>query len=251
MTWILPESEVVPSPHFYRGRMARGFVEPVIARVLIIHYAVDGDQSGDDDADLNFAPRERDHDCMDVLRGMARPERKRSAHFVVGRDGSKGQAVRLSDGAWAAGDQGLSRFPDRPPARLEAAPFLARRVNLMSTHIELCNVGYDVDKFKVPAAERVRAKHPAQRDAREWERFTDPQYSTTEYLAAQLRPAQPTLEFVCGHEDVTNRHTMGRVGGKVDPGPAYDWSRVPWRALGYLPIAYSFTTTGWVEREGV
>lgn len=78
---------------------------------------------------------------------------------------------------------------------------------------------------------------------REWEAFTDYSYRTTELIAAMCRMAQPTLKYVCGHEDVTNRDTMSKkFGGKFDPGPAYDWDYIDWKGLGYQRVRYDFET---------
>jgi N-acetyl-anhydromuramyl-L-alanine amidase AmpD len=213
------------------------------AKLLILHYAVDGDQTRDDDeeVDRSFTTRVRNDDCMDVARGFQKPKRLASTHFVVGRDGSKVQCVELKDGCFGAGDRGKSRFPAEPPAALKDVPIRSRYVNLISTQIEICNVGYDVDKFKIPLDERVIGKHPAMRHDREWEAYTDYAYKTVELLVAMLRMAQPTLKWVCGHEDVTNRDTMRKnAGGKFDPGPAWDWDRIPWREMGYQRVRYDF-----------
>jgi N-acetyl-anhydromuramyl-L-alanine amidase AmpD len=243
MTWIFPERERVPSPHRYYRRRALGFPESVTSTLLILHYAVDGDQSADDDLDYNFIPRERQHDCMDVARSFQRPSRKASTHFVAGRDGSKVQCVPLDDGCWGAGDGGLSRFPDEIPSLLHSVPFRSRYVNLISTQIELCNVGYDVEKFRIPKEERITATHHAMNKPREWEMFTDYQYRTLELIVAMLRMAQPTLRWVCGHEDVTNRHTMAKkYGGKFDPGPAFEWHRIDWERYGFSRVQYDFET---------
>lgn len=246
--WLLPESECVPSPHRYFERRAPGYPERVTPTLLIIHYAVDGDQRRDDDeeTDHNFLPRVRSDDCMDVARGFQKPRRQASTHFVVGRDGSKAQCVSLEDGCWGAGDDGLSRFPDDVPARIETVPFRKRFVNLCSVQIEECNVGYAVDKFGVPPEFRVRAKHPAHRTEREWEMFTDYQYGTTKLLVALIKMAYPSIVYACGHEDVTNRHTMGKVGGKTDPGPAWQWERLELEAHGIQRVRYDFNTRSFV-----
>ena len=239
MTWILPPRERVASPHFYPNRLGHQAI------LLILHYAVDGDQSEDDSLDYNFLPRERSHDCMDVARGFAKRKRRASTHFVAGRDGSKVQCVQLKDACWGAGDGGRSKFPYpypvEPPCKLSELPRMPRVVNCISTQIEVCNAGYAVDKLKIPKDERVTLQHPAMSKPREWEVFTDYAYRTTELLAAMLRQAQPTLRYVCGHEDVTNRDTLGqKYGGKFDPGPAWDWRRTDWSGLGYERVRYDF-----------
>lgn len=244
--WILPERERVPSPHRYFERRAPGYPERMQPKLLIYHYAVDGDQSADDDLDHNFMLRVRSDDCMDVARGFQKPRRRASTHFIVGRDGSKAQCVSLEDGCWGAGDSGLSRFPDEPPAKIETIPFRARYVNLISVQIEMCNVGWAVDAFDVPQHMRIKAKHPAQRTEREWEMYTDYQYGTTKLLTALVKMAYPSVIWACGHEDVTNRHTMRKVGGKTDPGPAWEWERLELEAHGIQRVRYDFDLRSFV-----
>lgn len=220
--------------------------------MLILHYAVDGDQSSDKTLDLNFQPRERSDDCMDVARGFAKHKREASTHFVVGRDGSKAQCVQLKDACWGAGDSGKSKFPYpyplEPPCLLKDVPKkMSRIVNCISTQIEICNAGFDVEKIKIPKDERVSLTHPAMSKPREWEVFSDASYSTTEYLAAMLRMAQPTLRYVGAHEDVTNKQILEQLyGGKFDVGPAYDWSRIDWNGMGYQRVRYDYDVRGWV-----
>jgi N-acetyl-anhydromuramyl-L-alanine amidase AmpD len=241
MTWILPESERLLSPNRNTGRKLH------TARVLVLHYAVDGDNTKDDpesDPWTAVRPRDATPDCMDVARLFARRSRKASAHFVIGRDGSKVQCVPLSDTAWHAGG---GKFPMVGTGPLKAG---VTSINQRSVGIEICNAGWAVDALKIPTANRVRLAHPATpRSKQNWETYRPAQYSCLGYIAALLRLSCPTLSYVTGHEDVVNRNTLGvRYGGKVDPGPAFDWDAINWRQLGYTPIRYDFKTKAWVTR---
>ena len=240
MTWLFPEGERLLSPNRNSGR--RGH----IAEVLVLHYAVDGDQSEDDpNADpehsLSFDPRDPSHDCMDVARLFAKQSRRASAHIEIGRDGSKCQSVELSDTAWHAGGGMLPR---------EGAGLLldgVAGINYRSIGIEMCNAGWAVDKLRIAPEHRIQLSHPAMpRKTLTWETYPKALLGTLGYVAAMLRLTVPTLRLVCGHEDVVNRDTLGRAGGKVDPGPAFPWEAVDWLALGYRRVRYNFRPKAWI-----
>lgn len=237
--WILPEREHVPSPNFTRGR---GGVEP---DVLMIHYAVDGDQRPDDDEheeSVEFHPRERSHDCMDVMRGLAKPGRKASAHFGIGRDGSKAQGVSLLDTAWDCGDGML-----HPNGVGLLVPRVPRALTRRCVSIELSNLGYAIAKAKLEPHEIFTGRHrnPASKST-QWEVYPDVQIDALRTHSALLRMAKPSLRFVLGHEDVTHRHTLGKPGAKLDPGPAFPWHAIDWESLGYRRIVFDFTMRAWV-----
>lgn len=245
MTWILPESQRVPSPNCSQGRAG------VAVDVLVLHYAVDGDdfERGEDEH-ATFRAVTPQQDCHDVARLFARKSRGASAHFAVGRDGSNAQLVSLADTAWHAGG---GAFPDKGTGPLERPrPYL---MNRRSIGIELCNAGWAVDKIGVPKDRRAVAAHPARpRKRREWEVYTDPQLSALEDIVAMSRPhfAVDRPLFAAGHEDVVNRDTLDKpYSGKVDPGPLFPWERfAPFlRRIGISPVRYDFKTRSWVERD--
>jgi len=234
--WILPETERLPSPHVSRR------VDTIPVDTLILHYAVDGDQTPDDDlsrprASTSFLKRKASDDCMDVARGFARPARNASAHFVIGRDGSKVQCAPLDKTAWHAGD-GTFLTQSRVP----------RLVNRRSIGIEICNAGWAAVKMGISSYWRAMLKHPHNHKVQTWERYRPVQYETLDYLVALLVMAVPTLDKVVGHEDVTNRHTLGKRGGKLDPGPAFDYSVIDWEGYGITPYRFSFVHKTWEKR---
>lgn len=246
--WLLPEQERLASPNCNRNRVDKRGRKHELVDVLVLHYAVDGDQTKDGETeDLNFEPRLSTDDCMDVARGFFRREREASAHFVIGRDGSKVQCVRTDDMAWHAGDGTLPREGIGPLGA--ALPKRAYELNGRSIGIEICNVGWAVDKFGVSLGHieaGLRHRNPASSSKR-WESYRPAQYATLEYLAALLRQAVPSLRYVCGHEDVTHKDTLGKAGAKTDPGPAFDWDAVRWADLGYQRVLYDFRLDAWVR----
>lgn len=237
--WILPEREIVRSPNYEHGRGG------LVADTLVLHYAVDPDQSPDglDDESVEFHPRARNHDCMDVARGFARRERQASAHLCIGRDGSKAQCVSLLDTAWHAGDGMLHHEGIGP-----LVPRIRRTMNRRSVGIELSNLGFAIKKAGLRPEEIFVGRHrnPASTSTR-WEVYPGIQIDTLRSMVALLRMSMPTLRWVCGHEDVTHRDTLGRVGAKLDPGPAFPWHDIDWKDLGFTRIVYDFKMRAWVE----
>lgn len=261
--WILPIPERLESPN---RNISRGpFKDP---DVFIVHAAIDGDLSPDEEEidqfderfGLSFAERDRSHDCMDVARLFGSPRRGASTHFVVGRDGSKVQCVSLDDTAWGAGG---GAFPISGTGPLERPR--GREMNRRAVQAELCNAGFCVDELRIPEEDRTEPiPHPGNlyKDL-VWETFPTRQIETLLYLVALTKQVRPSIEFITGHEDVVNSHTISakygwpkkengrRFGGKVDPGPAFPW----WsfgrecRAMGIVPVRYDFKQRAWVERE--
>lgn len=255
-TWILPDHERLASPNCYPGRRDPGGVEHEVD-TLILHYAVDGDQTpdgSDEDLDLNFEPRLSTDDCMDVARGFFREyvtvkgekrRNTRSAHFAVGRDGSKVQCVPLTKAAWHAGDGTLPREGIGPLG--SSLPRRRGALNCRSIGIEICNVGWAVEAFKLDRQHIEAGLHhrnPACRSTK-WEGYRAAQIHTLRYLVARLRHHVPTLRYVTGHEDVTHAGVTGK-GAKTDPGPAFPWEAIEWGAHGFQRIVYDFRLKAWV-----
>ncbi len=152
-----------------------------------------------------------------------------------------------TEGRWAKAAQHLSEAGELENEPRDI-PKLLKEVN--RDVLEECEqeIKDKLFKFKVPKEDRIRAKHPAMSKTLEWERFTDYSIRTTELIAALLRQAQPSLRYVCGHEDVTNRDTLEqKYGGKFDPGPVFPWDQIDWKGLGYTRVRYDFPSRSWVE----
>jgi N-acetylmuramoyl-L-alanine amidase len=202
----------VPSPHHYRGRDGHAI------DTLILHYT----------AGIGNAQA--------TARLFADPKRKASAHYVIGRDGIIVQCVDLSDAAWHAGDGGKSRFPAM--FQLDGADFVplaevgwaAKVVNCRSIGIELCNRGW-----------AKKGPNPASKSTL-WESYSQLQIDSLRGLVEQLCASVPTLKWVTGHQDVTNHKTLGKTGGKTDPGPAFPWRVLP---SSLTRVMFDFESDGW------
>lgn len=228
-----PELEWLPSTNCYRGR--GGYP----AEVLVIHYTAGrGDVRG-------------------LARVFAARSRMASAHFGIGRDGSIGQFVSLDDAAWHAGDGKLpgardfdafrSSLPSAQaygtaPQRAVPLSFGFAKLNYRSVGIELCNRGW----ASGGANPRFEGRHrnPAARST-SWEQYSAPQLLALRSLVVPLRKRFPELRYVCGHEDVTHRDTLGEPGGKLDPGPAFDWGVLA--GLGLTRVLYDFKAQAWQQ----
>jgi N-acetyl-anhydromuramyl-L-alanine amidase AmpD len=180
---------------------------------------------------------------------FALPSRKASAHFVVGRDGVTWECVDLDDGAWHAGD---GRFPSAEQLALStkgagtiipasAVPKKPRDVNMRSIGIEIVNAGW-LDGGPNPYGE-ARHRNPASR-SKKWESYTDKQVDAVRCLVGWCVQQVPTLKWITGHEDVTNRFTLGKPGAKLDPGPLWPWNAVT-EKLRRVQFDFTKNREGW------
>jgi N-acetylmuramoyl-L-alanine amidase len=182
---------------------------------------------------------------MDVARYFARRGARASAHYVVGRDGSVAQCVSLQDTAWHAGG---GSFPLNGFGPLEKP--VTGRFNRRSIGIEMCNVGWATERFGIPEEGTLDATHPATPSrVQTWERYTAVQIEALATVVQWAVWSCPGLRWVVGHEDVVNRDTLGRVGGKTDPGPAFPWGDVPWSSFGLTRVRYDYLEKAWVTDE--
>jgi N-acetyl-anhydromuramyl-L-alanine amidase AmpD len=167
-----------------------------------------------------------------------------SAHYGVARNGETAQYLSEAVGAWHAGDHtkdwtGGSRFPTLEQLKsdfipLSEVPYKKKYVNQYSDGIEICNVGYGKGGHTYVFA---RHDNPGCRRTL-WEEYTPEQYDA---LAPIIR-----FPYVTDHSSLVNRHTLGRVGGKVDIGPAFDYSRLP---KGLKRVRFDYKRIGWVVTD--
>lgn len=160
-------------------------------RYLIIHYTAGGGANGS-------------------ISWLRNPAAQASAHFVIGRDGTCTQLLKLDRIGWHAG---TSRWGS------------IRGLNRHSIGIELANwgrllpsgdgwrstTGASVDTSRVVSAAH---KHTPG-DVEGWESFTEAQIDTAVELASTLAAHFDWDEgSVLGHDDIS-------PGRKIDPGPAW------------------------------
>jgi N-acetyl-anhydromuramyl-L-alanine amidase AmpD len=116
-----------------------------------------------------------------------------SAHYLIARDGTVYKLVNEHNVAWHAGGS------------IMPAPDNRKNVNSFSIGIEII------------------ATHNSG--------FTEAQYSVLTQLMDGIRARHP-IRHVVGHDEISGQRAAGlglRKDVKPDPGPLFDWSRVPGR----------------------
>jgi N-acetylmuramoyl-L-alanine amidase len=231
VTWIVPESDRVRSPNINVGRAG------VTPDLIVLHYTAG---AGDEAA---------------AARVFLNRKREASAHFTVGRTGGSRQCVSLGDTAWHAGDRSKAWLPPEGSGPLAlappAGPQRARAVNRRSVGIELCNLGWAVVSKQTGRlrATATPARHRNPRStSRQWEVYPDAQVAALADMIADIKAVLPSIELVCGHEDVTHYDLTGK-GSKLDPGPAFPWDAVPWHSYGITRVLYDFVNKRWARCE--
>jgi N-acetylmuramoyl-L-alanine amidase len=143
-----------------------------------------------------------------------------SAHYVIDRDGTVIQMVRLKERAWHAGASTLGDRQD---------------VNDFSIGIELVNwgnlkkIGDAFYTCKEDWTHAYSGEEPVFADSEHWEPYSEAQYDALVQLVTLLHEDFPAIsrETVVGHSDVCLPE-----GRKIDPGGAFDLRRVLDRAFG-------------------
>ncbi len=153
------------------------------------------------------------NDAVALANNMVEPKhadgtpRYASYHFAEGRDGTVVQCADTDDTAWHAGDGTLGPMFTGQKSR----------VNERSIGICLCNRGPVAPELAQTAPDRFAVAEHTKRGFETWkayERYTEQQAKALLSLLETLKSAHPTLEYLCGHQDVTR--------GKGDPGPLFD-----------------------------
>jgi len=152
------------------------------------------------------------------IKTLCDPAVKASAHFVIGRDGSVTQLVKLDTIAWHAG---ASQYNGRIG------------FNKYSIGIEIDNAGLlekRGDKYfswfgkEYSESEVLEAVHRNQQSPKYWQRFTEQQIEKVEQICKLLIPAY-NIKQVLGHEEIS-------PGRKIDPGPAFPLDKMRDRLFG-------------------
>ena len=169
----------IPSPNF-SGEVQHKF--------LVIHYTAG-------------------RDVQSAINWLIDPERKVSAHLVIGRDGSVTQLVPFDKIAWHAGRSEWKGY---------------RNLNSYSIGIELDNAGFLTRhnnrwlswfKDEYDDSDVIEAVHKHETQPRGWHIFTPEQIEALSEVAVLL-VKHYNLRDVVGHDDIA-------PGRKLDPGPAF------------------------------
>lgn len=139
--------------------------------------------------------------AISTLTGPADP--KVSCHLIVG---PRGELVQCASFRTIAYHAGASTYRGRTG------------VNSFSVGIELVNPGYKRPGIRWTHTGTKRAEHKHGGPFREWYLYPDAQYDALNDILDLLRRRYGPLPVV-GHDDIA-------PGRKIDPGPAFDWSRV-------------------------
>ena len=230
--------------HRHRQHGAVHLGQPVVPDTLVVNWT-----AGWRNAEAHRAQLERERD-----RGGGAP------HYLVDRLGVALELVPPTDAAWHCKDATLPPVDlvvDEGFAPVAEAPFVERLANLRSVGVALCNKGFlrasDVVLAEARRIAVAQAQHanPSQRLDR-WEGYTELALESLCALLGAIKDATPTLRIVVGLEDVRNGYVTGRgrwtAGSMYGPGPAFPWHRVPWEAVGLVPVRYDYERQGWVVR---
>jgi N-acetylmuramoyl-L-alanine amidase len=166
-------------------------------------------------------------DAQSAINWLIDPERKVSAHLVIGRDGSITQLVPFDKIAWHAGRSEWKGFINLNQyslgIELDNAGFLTRHNNPLAPHLFSLvdgDRGEKVDnrwlswlKDEYDDSEVIEAVHKHETEPRGWHTFT-PEQIAAALEVAKLLVKNYNLWDVVGHDDIA-------PGRKLDPGPAF------------------------------
>ena len=144
----------------------------------------------------------------DAIDTLCDPERKVSAHLVVGRDESVAQLLPFDTVGWHAGE---SRWQGRSALNQYSIGVEIDNAG----RLEECQDGRYVAWFgkEYPAEEMVHAIHRNESEPSCWHRFATAQVELVERLCALLI-AVYGIDTIVGHEEIAPDR-------KHDPGPAF------------------------------
>jgi N-acetylmuramoyl-L-alanine amidase len=174
-------------------------------------------------------------DAQLAINWLIDPERKVSAHLVIGRDGNITQLVPFDKIAWHAGRSEWKGFVNLNQysigIELDNAGFLTRHNNPLAPHLRDCRLSI-VDcrlkrqtiinhqsrwlswlKDEYDDSEVIEAVHKHETEPRGWHTFT-PEQIAAALEVSKLLVNHYNLRDVVGHDDIA-------PGRKLDPGPAF------------------------------
>ena len=159
--------------------------------------------------------------CRDAgaaISTLTDPERKVSAHLVVGREGAVTQLVPFDTVAWHAG---VSVWKGRTALNRFSLGIEVDNAGRLEAR-DGCYLAHFGDSY--PAAETVRAVHRNETGAAYWHAYPESQLALVEELGRLLIGEYGIVEIV-GHEEIAPDR-------KVDPGPAFPLDEMRTRLLG-------------------
>lgn len=166
------------------------------------------------------------------FRDLDPKKRSASANMGIGRKGGAALFAPPDQATWHAG--GGVDWDQKG------------QINLRSFGIEMCNRGYVREKTALSKAYAKRApagftqaKHAKGRSLLYWENYGQAQIGAMVRLIPWIMAENPSIRFVCGHEDL--------VKGKMDPGPMFPWTVIPWEGLGLVRMERDWRTGTWYE----
>ena len=179
----------IPSPNF-GGEVQHEF--------LVIHYTAG-------------------RDAQSAINWLIDPERKVSAHLVIGRDGNITQLVPFDKIAWHAGRSEWKGFINLNQyslgIELDNAGFLTRHSNPLAPFNKGDNRWLSWLKDEYDDSEVIEAVHKHETEPRGWHIFT-PEQIEAALEVSKLLVNHYNLRDVVGHDDIA-------PGRKLDPGPAF------------------------------
>lgn len=206
---------------FYRGRTYLG--QPVEPRGIIFHWSAGG------------------QDAKSLQRFLNRVTSAESYNYGIG-DTQVIEYVDPDNVAWATGDGKIPLSSVKPHAQIMPYPGRRKKRHTNAHTIAVCLCNRGPSKPTAPDAVIGTHRNPKVRGTC-YQAYTAFQLDSVVQLTQELMQRYPSLEFAMGHEDTTNHVTKGKVGSKIDPGPAFPWMLIS--NLGLHVLRMNYVTGFW------